>query len=138
MFGPYESESKFFPMLINAQIRKITVNLSPGTQLRDYFFVNDLVIFISIIIKNVKCNNYPNLMNIGANKFLSFLEYADILKNEIYDFNPIYWNWGSLKFREDDFHKFYSKSSLCYEYGFKLTPLQISFKETYSYYKKLK
>lgn len=135
MFGPFESCSKIFPMLINAQIHKTEIKLSPGTQLRDYVFVNDVVNFIITIINNSKNKKYPNLINVGSNNFLSFLAYAEILKNEIYDFNPIYWNWSSLKFREDDLHKFYSKSSLCFEYGFKLTPLQISFKETYSYYK---
>ena len=99
-------------------------------QKKDLHSVDDLR--QKILSKNIK---YPNLINVGSNNFSSFLEYAEILKKEIYDFNPIYWNWNSLKFREDDLHKFYSKSCLCYEYGFKLTPLQISFKETYSYYK---
>jgi nucleoside-diphosphate-sugar epimerase len=137
MFGPYESESKIFPMLINAQIRKVILNLSPGTQLRDYFFVNDLVIFISTIIKNAKGRNYPNLINIGSNNFLSFIEYSELLKLEINNFDPNYWNWGSIKFREDDLNKFYSNSNLCFQYGFKLTPLNISFKETYLYYKNI-
>jgi len=138
MFGPFESSSKIFPMLINAQIHKIEINLSPGTQLRDYVFINDVVNFIITIINNSQKKVYPNLINVGSNNYLSFLEYADILKNEIYDFNPSYWNWNSLKFREDDFHKFYSKSRLCYEYGFKLSSLRTSFKETYIYYKNLK
>ena len=137
MFGPYESESKIFPMLINAQIRKVILNLSPGTQLRDYFFINDLVIFISTIIKNVKGRNYPNLINIGSNNFLSFIEYSELLKLEINNFDPNYWNWGSIKFREDDLNKFYSNSNLCFQYGFKLTPLNVSFKETYLYYKNI-
>ena len=87
--------------------------------------------------KTCKSCSYPNLINIGSNNFLSFIEYSELLKLEINNFDPNYWNWGSIKFREDDLNKFYSNSNLCFQYGFKLTPLNVSFKETYLYYKNI-
>lgn len=134
MFGKYEDTSKFFPSLINAQKTKTPIDLSPGTQARDYIYVKDLGEFIKNIVKKKKYCDLPATINIGRGEGISFKDYASILKVEIKDFNPSIWNWGKIGFRKDESDMFYSSSKLASSIGFVASPLKDAFKETVQYY----
>ena len=134
MFGKYEDDSKFFPMLISSQKNKNKINLSPGTQKRDYVYVKDLGTFIKHLILEKKYFKLPQVINIGSGKAISFKDYASILQCEFSDFDPELWNWGAVSFRQCESEIFYSSSLLAISLGFKTSSLQESFKETSNYY----
>ena len=134
MFGKYEDGSKFFPYLINAQKTKRTIDLSPGTQQRDYFYVKDLGIFIKDILLRKTYTQLPQVMNLGSREAISFRDYASILQDEIPAFDPALWNWGKVAFRKGESAMFYSASTIGSSFGFKVSPLKDGFKETADYY----
>ena len=134
MFGKYEDESKFFPFLINAQKNKTPVNLSAGTQKRDYIFVKDLGRFINKIIVENRLASLPEILNVGRCEAISFLDYASELKNVLPDYDSIMWNWGEINFRTDESQSFYSASKIAARLGFINTSLKDAFSETVVYY----
>ena len=135
MFGAFEDESKFFPMLLSAQKNQKIIKLSSGFQKRDYFFVNDLGRFIVHIIKSSKLKNIENqIINIGSGKPQSLRELSNTLKTQIPNFNSNFWNWGAIEQREDESDIFYNASEKAFNLGFELTPLEKGFEETYKYY----
>jgi nucleoside-diphosphate-sugar epimerase len=134
MFGKYEDESKFFPYLINAQKTNSSVDLSPGTQRRDYIYVSDLGHFINKLLIEKKVNSLPSVLNIGCGKAMSFREYASLLQTVLPSFKPDLWKWGKVSFRPDESTLFYSASRKAAQYGFMNTSLEESFAETVKYY----
>jgi nucleoside-diphosphate-sugar epimerase len=134
MFGRYEDDSKFFPYLINAQKINTPVNLSPGTQKRDYIYVKDLGRFINTLITGNKLKELPGVINIGRSEAISFLGYASALESVLPGFEPGLWKWGQINFRADESLSFYSASQIAAGMGFTNTPLPEAFRETASYY----
>ena len=134
MFGKYEDESKFFPYLINAQKSNISVELSPGTQRRDYIYVADLGRFINKLLVEKKIISLPSVINVGSGKAISFREYASVLETVLPSFDADLWKWGKINFRQGESDLFYSASHKAGEYGFLSTGLDESFSETVKYY----
>lgn len=134
MFGKYEDESKFFPYLINAQKTNTEIDLSPGTQKRDYIFIKDLGNFINNLIIESRLKNLPGVLNIGRSEAISFLDYASDLKNVLPAFNIDLWKWGQINFRTEESPAFYSASKKAASLGFINTSLKDAFSETASYY----
>lgn len=134
MFGKYEDESKFFPMLIKAQHSRQAIKLSAGTQQRDYIFVGDLGEFIKSLILNNQFGKLPPVVNLGAGEAKSLKEYASVLSTTFGAFDPTLWEWNALDFRANESSLFYNSSTLAKNLGFKLSNLQKSFSKTTSYY----
>lgn len=134
MFGKYEDDSKFFPGLINAQKTKTVINLSAGTQKRDYIYVEDLGHFINSLLVENRYRNLPPVLNLGCGKALSFREYADVLRKVIPTCNDQLWNWGQVGFRAGESPLFYSASDKASRLGFVTSSLEDSFRKTSEYY----
>jgi nucleoside-diphosphate-sugar epimerase len=134
MFGKYEDDSKFFPSLINAQKTKSVINLSAGTQKRDYIYVEDLGHFINSLLVENSYRNLPPVLNLGCGKALSFREYADVLRRVIPACNDQLWNWGQVGFRPGESPLFYSASPKAARFGFVSSSLEESFRKTSEYY----
>jgi nucleoside-diphosphate-sugar epimerase len=134
MFGKYEDDSKIFPLLINAQKKKMAIQLSPGTQRRDYIFVSDLARFINEVLLAHRLGNLPAVLNIGCGKAISFREYASTLESVLPSFDPGLWQWGQIDFRAGESDFFYSASPKAVDYGFRGSELKTAFAETASHY----
>jgi nucleoside-diphosphate-sugar epimerase len=134
MFGKYEDESKFFPMLITAQLSKQPVKLSAGTQQRDYFFIDDLGEFIRSIITNNKWNDMPAIVNLGAGEAKSLKAYGSVLSTVFQVYDPGLWQWEAVDFRANESSLFFNSSSLASHLGFKLRELKEGFSETAKFY----
>ncbi len=134
MFGKYENESKFFPMLIKAQKIRKPVKLSKGTQERDYFLVDDLGIFIAKLIVEDKFQLLPNILNLGSCQAHSFIYLSKFIEDNIPDFDKSLWLWGSLPFREGESKQFFNESKLAASLGFQNIYFSEAFKETIQYY----
>lgn len=134
MFGKYEDDSKFFPMLIKAQRNKVPIKLSAGIQQRDYFFARDLGSFIRQTIFKNSLSQLPNVLNLGSGEAISFKIYAERLGKFIANFDPSLWQWGQIGFRPNESEKFYNSSISARNVGFKTTSLEIAFSTTVEYY----
>jgi nucleoside-diphosphate-sugar epimerase len=135
MLGAYEDVSKFFPLLINAQKEKKIVNLSAGSQQRDYIFVSDLAGWIAKMIQTGACqSNATQTINIGSGKAHSLRELSEVLSTQINDFQAHLWNWGAIPSRQNENDIFYNASPRGIELGLKITPLKKAFKQTVQYY----
>ena len=134
MFGKYEDESKFFPMLIGAQKLGQPVKLSAGTQQRDYFFINDLVDFAGSILSLHL--SLPPVMNLGSNHARSLRNYAEVLGTTIPNFNASLWEWGAMDFRGNESELFYNDSTLAKTYGFNNQELKEALMCTTTHYYK--
>lgn len=138
MFGKYEEKTKIIPALINAQKEKRIIDLSSGTQERDYFFVEDLTRFLDKLLEK-DVNEYKReLINVGSRIPRNLLEIADQLASKCPDYSEELWNWGKLPQREGESKRFYNASSKCFEFGFELTPLDIALNNTINHYWKNK
>lgn len=134
MFGKYEDESKFFPMLIKAQQNKQGIKLSEGVQERDYIFINDLADFIQLLVERKHLNQLPPVLNIGAGETQSLREYASLLATTISHYDPSLWQWGSIEFRTNESLRFYNSSELSLTVGFKKSDLKEAFSKTTLHY----
>ena len=134
MFGKYEDESKFFPMLINAQKSGQVIRLSSGTQQRDYFFIDDLTNFVESIVTLYSTGLLPPVMNLGSNQPKSLRSYAEVLSTTFRQFNPSLWQWGARDFRGNESELFYNDSSLAISHGFKNSELREGLMNTTRHY----
>lgn len=134
MFGKYEHPSKFFPMLIKAQQLQHPVSLSAGTQQRDYFYVADLGHFIIQLLQNNSFKKLPSILNIGAEKALSFRYLSEFIAKAIPEFNDALWQWGAIPLRAGESSIFFNASEKARAFGFTASPLPEAFKKTVEYY----
>lgn len=134
MFGLYEDESKIIPSLILSQKNNEIINLSSGIQRRDYFFVEDLVGFLSRLIKENDFINLPKCINVGTGISISIKELAFKISTILPRFNPKYWNWNVIPQRIGEQYEFYNDSNLSKELGFKSNDFKNSLIRTINYY----
>ena len=53
VYGPYEAPTRFIPVIMNSLIKKQTIHLAPGTQRRDFIYIDDV------------CNAYLQAFTLG-------------------------------------------------------------------------
>lgn len=138
MFGKYEEKTKIIPALINAQKEKQMIELSSGTQERDYFFVND---FIRFLVKLLEADIYKykrELVNVGSGIPMKLSNIANYLAPKCPEYSDKLWHWGELPQREGESKRFYNASTKCFELGFELTPLDIALTNTINHYWQIK
>lgn len=133
MFGPYEDVSKIIPKLILAQLERKPVALSDGLQKRDYFFVKDLSSMLGLLIKNPSFRK-NKVLNVGSGKPIQIKELANLLVPYLKNFNPDYWKWGNLSYREGESVSFYNGSEMAFNYGLQLTDINEAMEITVKYY----
>ncbi|GAB4033256.1 NAD-dependent epimerase/dehydratase family protein [Spirosoma gilvum] len=135
MFGEAEAASKFFPMLILAQKEKRVINLSDGSQQRDYFYVKDLGSFLRHLIESGQMLELAGqIINVGSGNSQSLRQLSQLLAEQIPNFDPIYWKWGIVAQRSGENALFYNASSKAAKLGLITTQLEKAFQKTVNYY----
>lgn len=136
MFGAHEDLSKIIPALIFSLKYKKTLELSSGTQKRDYFLVNDLGWFVVRIIERWNDSIYfPTVINIGSGKSISLKEIAGLIQSELsVTTSTDFWKWGLLPGRINESDEFYNASELCHNLGFEQTDLKTAIRKTINTY----
>lgn len=132
MFGCYEDASKIVPALILAQKDRKPVDLSDGSQKRDYFFVEDLASLVTNLIRQPALR--PQVVNAGPGEPISLKELAAAIAKQIPSFDAGLWNWGKLSLRPGEPGAFYNASSLGARCGLVFTDLDAGLKATINYY----
>ena len=135
MFGPREDHSKIVPTLIRAQKLKQPVELSSGTQVRDYLYVRDLA---RLAVHAGQADRTPGesvlKLLVGSGQGVSIKRLATSLVPHLPEYDPALWMWDAIAARENESPAFYSDSDQAQAYGLTLTPLDTALAETVDYY----
>lgn len=135
MFGEGEDNTKFFPLLINAQKNKKRIDLSDGSQERDYMYVRDLAHFVLRKVTSQTLHEIQNkVINLGSGNYQSLRELANLLAQEIPDYDAALWNWGAIPQRSGENDRFYNASIQAGTLGFENLNLQDAIRNTVKYY----
>ena len=97
VFGKNESMKKFLPHLINKLKHKHIVKMTPGEQVRDYVYVDDLV-DAYILAATVPLKNKVEIINIGSGKGIS-LKNISLIVSEQLDTDKNLLHFGVLSYR---------------------------------------
>lgn len=131
MFGPHEHSSKIIPALILAQIRKVPIQLTSGKQLRDFNYVRDLG---SFLIKLIKIQSKPKVVNYGNGEGISIRTIANVIKSNLSEFDEKYWCWGNLKSSLNEPQCIVNSSLLGFNILSRKTDISIALLETIKHY----
>lgn len=81
-YGYYEDSQRLIPTVILNALRNKKIKLSSPNNIRDFFFIEDLVNLFLKIIKNKKISQYKGeLFNIGSGRQYSVEEIVAIIEN---------------------------------------------------------
>lgn len=102
IYGPYEGFHKLIPQMIRALLKKNSLELTPGEQLRDYIHVDDLCnAIIMILEKSTKISN-NSVFNICSGKAVSIKQLGKEISNVMNCAHEKYLNFGALDYRKNE------------------------------------
>lgn len=134
MFGPYESDSKLIPYLINSQATKKIIPLSNGLQQRDYFYVRDLAEFVKDLLQRSTVEFVGQTFNLGTGSPSSLKELSQEIADVIAEFDAKFWQWGQVPQRLNESDLFFNASTKALVNGLRLTSRTFAIQETVNYY----
>lgn len=98
VYGPNQKKDRFLPYVINSFIENKEPKLTPGDQLRDFTFIDDIVKGIFLCLNNKEILN-GEIINLCSSSPISLKEVvekvAEIMKSNLPKF-------GLLKYRENE------------------------------------
>ena len=102
-FGPGDDDSKFVIKIIDKLVRKVPyINLTKGSQKRDFIFISDVVNAIELIIKeSLKFKTGYLNYDIGKGTSISIKKFV-ILASRLTNNKKTKLNFGKLKFRQKE------------------------------------
>jgi nucleoside-diphosphate-sugar epimerase len=110
LFGKFEKSYRLFPQILKAGFLNNPIKLTKGEQLRDYLFVEDLVLIIhETILKSD--NNMPSLINICSGNHISIRQFIDLII-ELNHFSPSLFQFGELSYRPNESMKYLGSNKL--------------------------
>ena len=133
VYGPNQDDNRVVPYVINNCIKNKKFNCSPGIQLRDFIYIDDVIKAIYKTLKSKKTNGH--LINIATGKPKRIKDLIQFIVKHVRKGDPIF---SKLKFRTDELIKLYpsiSKAKKMLKWK-PITSLESGLKKTISYYKK--
>ena len=97
VYGPHQDNNRVIPFVINSSIKKEKFNCSPGNQLRDFTYIDDVVNAIYKTLNSKKTNG--ELINIGFGKPKKIKDLIKMIVKYVGNGEPIF---SKLKFRNDE------------------------------------
>ena len=99
VYGPHQKFDRLIPFVIKNSLLNKKFSCSPGDQLRDFLFVDDLTALISKIINN--SNFKSGIYNVGYGESI---EVRKVIKNISQIIKKGYPLFGKIKMRKDENH----------------------------------
>ncbi len=133
VYGPNQDNNRVIPFVINNSFKENRFDCSPGFQLRDFLFIDDLV---NAIYKSLKSNkNNGEVINIGSQKPIKIKNLILKIVNLIGKGQP---NFSKIRIRSDEPIKLYPNISKAKKVlnWFPKYSLENGLKKTINYYKK--
>ena len=100
VFGEYEGIHKFVPQVIDKLINKTPVEMTPGEQMRDYIYIDDLI-DAYILAAVVPLENKMEIINIGSGKGIAMKDFALMISKQI-DVSNNLLQFGAVPYRLDE------------------------------------
>ena len=97
VYGPNQTIDRLIPIVISSCLKNKKFSCSPGTQIRDFLYVDDLVKLFELIILSKK--KIKGIFNIGSGKPIQVKNVIEKIKNKIKKGKPQY---GEIKMRKDE------------------------------------
>ncbi len=97
VYGPNQNKERFLPQLIKKFLRNEKILISPGEQIRDFCYVEDVVSAGFIALK--KRNIYGEIFNIASGNPIKINYLVSIVQKIIKKGNPIF---GGIDYRENE------------------------------------
>lgn len=132
VYGPHQDNNRVIPFVINSCIRKEKFNCSPGNQLRDFTYIDDVIDAIYKTLKSKKSNG--EVINIGQGKPKKIKDLIKMIVKYVGFGKPIF---SKIKFRNDELIKLFpsiSKASKILKWKPKMS-LELGLKKTIKFYK---
>ena len=102
VYGPNQDFNRIIPSVVNNCLLNNKFNCSPGTQMRDFLFIDDLVELIFKILKIKKTSG--EILNAGYGRPIRIRNLILMIKKMIGKGKP---NFNKLKFRSDEILNLY-------------------------------
>jgi len=102
VYGPYQDINRVIPITILNSLKNKKFNCSLGTQLRDFTYIDDVIIGIIKILKSNKSSG--EIFNIGTGKPVQIKQVIKKICKIIGKGKPIF---GKINFRSDEIARLY-------------------------------
>jgi nucleoside-diphosphate-sugar epimerase len=102
VYGPYQDQNRFIPIVINSCKNNKYFPCSHGRQSRDFLYINDLIDAIFLILKNPKAKG--EIFNIGFGRSLKIKNIIKQIQRYYKSGNP---QFGKIKLRREEQMKIY-------------------------------
>jgi CDP-paratose synthetase len=102
-YGPGDNESKFVTYIVKSLLNDIpAIPLTPGDQLRDFMYMDDVVSAFMSILKNLNAkNNGYTEYEVGSGRLISIKEFVTLAK-EISGNKKTLLDFGAIPYRENE------------------------------------
>ena len=97
VFGEYEGIHKFVPQVVDNLLKKIPVKMTPGEHIRDYIYINDLIVAY-ILASTVPIKNKMEIINIGSGQGIAMKDIALMISKQL-DVSTELLQFGALSYR---------------------------------------
>lgn len=132
-YGPMQDTNRLIPIVAKACYFNKKFDCSEGSQIRDFIYIDDIILSIIKALKFKKTNG--QIFNIGSGKKVSIKFIINFIKNFYKKGFPIY---GKIKLRKDESKAIYPNIDKSYNF-FNLRPkksLRKNLLKTLKFYKK--
>ncbi len=132
-YGPFQDINRLIPIVINGCIKNKSFACSPGYQLRDFIYIDDVIKLILISIKNR--NAKGNIFNVGLGKPKKVRQVINDIRSIVNKGKP---QFGKIKMRKDEIKNIYAninKAKKVLKWRPKMN-FKKGIKKTINYYKK--
>mgnify|MGYP006089421459 CR=1 FL=1 len=102
-YGPGQKTDRLIPFVINSCLRDVKFDCTAGNQIRDYIYIDDVVNFLILLLKDKKTNG--EILNLGSGKPVKIKLVIKEIAKQIKKGNP---NFGLIKLRKDEPSQLYA------------------------------
>ncbi len=106
-YGPGQAQNRFLPYLIGRCLEDDEIKTSPGEQLRDYCFIDDVVDAVFLSMTNDNANG--RIFNIGSGRPISIKEVVERVVNIVGSGKP---KFGAVPYRKGENMELYADVNL--------------------------
>ena len=133
-YGPRQDLNRLIPIVIDSCLKNKKFSCSPGLQMRDFVYIDDVINAIFLSIKSKKSKG--QIINIGSGKPKKIKRIIELIKKTLKKGKPQY---GKIKLRKDEILKIYSNAQKSKKILNWVPRININngLKKTINYYKKL-
>lgn len=105
-YGPGQDPMRFLPYLISRCLADEEIRISPGEQLRDYCFIDDIVEAVFMVFANTAANG--KVFNIASGKPVSIRHVVETMVDIVQSGKP---NFGAVPYRKGESMELYADIS---------------------------